>query len=397
MRSTPSLGRSTLSSHREYPPDTPDRPAPLKIRSRGADSEPVKTVFRSFSTPLHAQTAPRFGCLVDPTVNNPAQSARNASTGDARPVSSIYSNDEGVGSFVSSNGMSEVSDSANDAFPYQDLVRAQPRYELEPHELAESASNSPMVQTEYPSSEFGGPAESNTGSVFEDKVPENSDELMESLETDLQNMLNTESSQPIKDRDSALTTPDNQQQQRRPNYTLTGSSTESRLRTFASNPRATPAERRAAAQARHAARLPNFAAMTGFHRPVPLRSYESEAFLFPTARAQGALAHTRASSLTASTSHACRPLDIVGVDEFSHRVGPSNLRSATSPNGHSRNSSRATRPESIDEVDLSLFPDVPISNAPLDPDSLGNAYKSVTEAYMRQSLQRYKVPRTNCA
>ena len=419
-RSASILTRSTLSSNREYPPDTPDRPAPLRIRSRGADSAPAKTALRSFSTPLRPETPPRVADSPTTFVTAPARFARNAFAGDARPTSSVYSNDEELDHVGLSNELSGMHRSSNDTLPQQDFDRTQPHYELEPHELAESASNSPMAENDYPSSDFGGPAGSNTGSVFDDngrktsnaypdsdfggpaepnsssvfrtRIPETPEELMESLENDLMNMLGASDKQSNERASSPVASPDIQQ---RPSYTLAKSSPKSRLRTFASNPRATPAERRAAAAARRAARLPNFAAMASFHRPVPLRSYESEAFLFPTARAQGYLAHTRATSLDTSPSRGSRPLDIAGLHEYSRRVGPSNLRNHTSPSRHSKASSRASsRPESIGEVDLSQFPDVPSSTAPLDPESLGTAYKSVTEAYMKQSLSRYVFPHT---
>lgn len=58
-------------------------------------------------------------------------------------------------------------------------------------------------------------------------------------------------------------------------------------------------ERRAAAEARRKTQAPGLSAQAvNFHRPLPLRSYESEATMFPTAGAQANSGHNRSKSVT---------------------------------------------------------------------------------------------------
>jgi len=71
------------------------------------------------------------------------------------------------------------------------------------------------------------------------------------------------------------------------------------------------AEQRNARQARVRIQAPNTMPTTVmFHRPLPLRAFESEAHLFPTSRAQGASSHSRTKS-AGSLVRASRPTTLV--------------------------------------------------------------------------------------
>lgn len=60
-----------------------------------------------------------------------------------------------------------------------------------------------------------------------------------------------------------------------------------------------PSQRREAAEARRKTRAPCLSAQAvNFHRPLPLRSYEIEATMFPTAGAQATSGHKRSKSVT---------------------------------------------------------------------------------------------------
>lgn len=69
--------------------------------------------------------------------------------------------------------------------------------------------------------------------------------------------------------------------------------------TVIAGPTPTSSQRRVVAQARRRSQIPNPASLAvNFHRPLPLRSYESEATMFPTASAQANPDRHRAKSVT---------------------------------------------------------------------------------------------------
>jgi hypothetical protein len=378
-----SASRSTMSSQGVYPPDTPDRPAPLSIISRGPKSAPIKPLSRSFSTPVRAQMTPRFACSPNVIRNSTSQGTRNASVGEARPVFLVCSSnaDEKPVAFDAPGRLSGRHSPSNTMLHGDILDALQPRYELEPHELAESESNSPMAQSPYPSFESGGIAALDTGSVFEKNGKGIADAPKGVFQTDSHYVFGVRDEQSV---DGTMF--DIMNREPRTGHRLTNPQFRP-LPVPQSAP--TPAQSRIAAQSRHATRVPNFGAKSVFHRPLPLRSYESEAFLFPTARAQSSPHHNRAASLTTSPSRTHRPLDIGGLDEFSRRVGPSNLRIRNSPTKNSRASTGAIlKHDSMESLNPAQSPDVPDSAATTGPGSLGHVYKAVTEAYIREALKR---------
>ncbi|KAF2677077.1 hypothetical protein K458DRAFT_396336 [Lentithecium fluviatile CBS 122367] len=405
--STTSSSLSTLSSSREYPPDTPDRPAPLNIRSRGpdsgSDSGPLTAIHRSFSTPVRDQTVPHFACSPTVSMDSSVHGRRNTSVGEARPASSVYSNpDEKEEPFDIPKRVSGRITSSTETLRHGDYDDLQPRYELEPHEMSESVSNSPMAPSTYPSSEFAGRGEPDTGSVFGGTGTETS---MMNNNGFVENLENQPGADDEHDAERDQMDEDGKDDESQLGYALTNP--RSGIRSVISKPAPTPSQRREKGQARRRAQLPVVGVMNGFHRPLPLRTYESEAFMFPTARGQSGATHTRANSLTTSLSRGRRPLDsdmdgMEGMDESKRRVivkamenlvlgagRPSNPLVKNSPDEHSPTTTHVpSRRESTESLDLLVqFPEPPTSTAPTDED-LHTAYKSITEAYMKRSLER---------
>lgn len=155
---------------------------------------------------------------------------------------------------------------------------------------------------------------------------------------------------------------------------------------FVPKPAPTPAQRRAAARARNAARPPNLVTVSGFHRPLPLRSYESEAFLFPTTRLQGGENAHRRSTTATSPIRGRHALHIGGLDEMTRRIGPSNFR-VREPSRNTSAASFTSLPRNSTQSSM-LLSRTFIDAETLASNPLGDVYRSVTEAYMRESLDR---------
>jgi hypothetical protein len=186
------LSRTTESSDRsfEIPPKTPDRPESLHFRRQGLGSEPNRPLpprpldiaaanaahltslnvqsrharaalsrgsFRSFSLPLDHDTAEEFASSPDPFIRSLVRPA--SVTSAARPTSSVWTDD--------STGTEKPATPsvASDPFMYDNpeesptyrlsdhryRMRGQQtydgllgQYQLAPHEMGESTSNSPM-------------------------------------------------------------------------------------------------------------------------------------------------------------------------------------------------------------------------------------------------------------
>lgn len=122
--------------------------------------------------------------------------------------------------------------------------------------------------------------------------------------------------------------------------------------------------------------------VSNFHRPLPLRSYESEAHLFPTTGAQGGSSHNRAQS-AGSLIRSSRPISLA-LDAspqtalFQLPVRTSSIRTNTIPlpsqsetmSGRSRLSSRIDEAE---EFETNATTSVPIPSSGYAPRSLSLA------------------------
>lgn len=363
---SPAAAPDTVCSEREYPPNTPDRPAPLDIKPRGPDSAgPPTALLRSASTPVRSQQSPRFAC--SPQVLRGRTTVGSRSTLEeeedetAPPRESSVEADGAVFGLLNEpptrrSNLFATNDIRHGSSNGESAATVGP-YELEAHELTESESNSPLALSPSSMAHSDPPAEQNRGT----------------------------NSQISQDR-----TMNSEQHSHRPTQNTLANP---RSRPFALNPVVAPtrSQRRNTAQARRTTRLPNSSPAHGFHRPLPLRSYESEVFLYPTARAANA-AHTRANSLNLSPRRARHSLPAAGdVAEMTRRIGPSNLRVCLSSLAPvpARASSPPLSPSrstttSQDSVSLSQFPAPPRDDAL----ALAHSYCVTVSNYLRHLLSQ---------
>jgi hypothetical protein len=136
-------------------------------------------------------------------------------------------------------------------------------------------------------------------------------------------------------------------------------------------------QRQTAMQTRGERRGSNLAATSHFHRPLPLRSYESDAYLNPTFRAQAQSAQRRSSSINAISVRgaASGTLGRLDEDETTRRVRDDRTVSAR-PFSHI--SMAPSETPTLTDGDLVPTPRGPIADA----------FKSVTSAFIGQLLQK---------
>jgi hypothetical protein len=150
-------------------------------------------------------------------------------------------------------------------------------------------------------------------------------------------------------------------------------------RLLPSGPESVPSisQRRAAIRNCREAQSPNPVVTSHFHRPLPLRSYESDAYLYPTFRAQAQLGLRRSSSVNISHVRGGAPVTLRRQDEDEiMRIGLLNRTESARPASRMSLASSET-PTLIDEDD------VPRSRNPI-----ADAYKSVTSTFIGQLLQK---------
>lgn len=188
----------------------------------------------------------------------------------------------------------------------------------------------------------------------------------------------------------------------------------------------TPSERRATAKTRRRSQVLSPNALTyDFHRPLPLRSYESEAIMFPTAGAQAQSGHNRSKSVASLVNYTRSSISIMRHPPLpaSHKVYPS--MKSIRKEGIERDSSHIKISEQVDQdpssvskhhsnaSTLAAFPIPPMENPvgelpilvsravasppALDPSSsrhpvrtssLENTYRAITKVNMTGVLQR---------
>jgi hypothetical protein len=150
-------------------------------------------------------------------------------------------------------------------------------------------------------------------------------------------------------------------------------------RPLTSRPESVPSisQRRAAMQTRREARSPNPVATSHFHRPLPLRSYESDTYLYPTFRAQAQPSLGYSSLVNTSPVRGGAPVTFRGQDEV--EITRRDLRHRT----ESARSASQTSMAPSETPTLIGGDDVPRSRNPI-----ADAYKSVTSAFIGQLLQQ---------
>ena len=194
-------------------------------------------------------------------------------------------------------------------------------------------------------------------------------------------------------------------------------------------PASTSSERRATAKARRKSQVRNLASpAVNFHRPLPLRSYESEAIMFPTASAQAVSSCNRARSVTSiidSTRHATEtmrhpplPISTQSYSSADH-TEQGNLKRDDSHTKASKQVDQcavSVAQHSSNASTLAAFPIPPMGNPvgelpmlvfraisptqilhqtpsqhPMAAGSLENTYRAITKVNMVAVLQRTRI------
>jgi hypothetical protein len=144
---------------------------------------------------------------------------------------------------------------------------------------------------------------------------------------------------------------------------------------FRPEPFSSNSKRQTAMQTCRERRSPNLAATSHFHRPLPLRSYESDAYLYPTFRAQAQSRQRRPSSVNASPVRGggSGTLGRLDEDETTRRVREDRTVSA-----RPHISMAPSETPTLTDGDL----------VPAPPSPIADAFKSVTSAFIGQLLQK---------
>ena len=166
-------------------------------------------------------------------------------------------------------------------------------------------------------------------------------------------------------------------------------------------PAPTPLQRRATAEARRKSQAPDEnSPAINFHRPLPLRSYESEATIFPIAGTQVYPSRTRARSVTsiaASSRHATETMSLPPLP-CSSQIRSSPIGSC--PSGFDRDNSHTKISERVDQYvgsishrsssasTLAAFPIPPMNNPVGELPMLVSRVASSTQALQTTSSQR---------
>ncbi|KAF2475986.1 uncharacterized protein BDR25DRAFT_379620 [Lindgomyces ingoldianus] len=275
----------------EFPPDTPDRPAPLNIRSRtnsGVAQVQKDVLPPSVSTPTPMHQAPLSSS--SPTM---------LSTHPNGTASSLCTEDE-MGGITQDDGASSWRLSTVSSFNY--IISGSTRTNtIAPVE--EDASTSFHSSTELPS-------ETST------RVETESEAEPEMISTPIANTSSNISHQDY----TAVSDPLDRYVTVTPYGRVWG---------FIPGPVPTSAERRAAVQARRQAQLQG-APVSGLHRPLPLRSFDNESIRGHSYWSSSSSANLRSTSdPDPSRGH---PLPRGTLTGLSNRIGPSILtRMASRP------------------------------------------------------------------
>ncbi|KAF1914308.1 hypothetical protein BDU57DRAFT_549510 [Ampelomyces quisqualis] len=318
--------KSPVSSPiRNYPPDTPDRPEPLSVRSRHTG--------RSFATPTNAHRS----------ISAPIANTAKLYTTPVDRNSTIYENTishpllaKTAGSNRASNGLAD----ADDVFGIVEDGDARRSNTLTAMHMSNEGTNTPQASSARRSGAHPSHAHHND-SQYHDAFDTMHDYATSATTSILE---------------SASTADSNQHQSTRYAYTMPYP-----IDNTVDNYRGT-AHLRTADLVRRAASMgcrPNRRAGQ-LHRPLPLRSYESEAHLHPTIGARGASTHARtlsAGNLIRSNRPAA--LGVERAQDNSNQPGLDRPRDSSTP-GESESLFEPT--QSSVATTLLNFPVPPMSN-----------------------------------
>ncbi|KAF2713612.1 hypothetical protein K504DRAFT_462131 [Pleomassaria siparia CBS 279.74] len=366
LSSTPSnpLADSVMSSNRDFPPNTPDRPAPLKLRSCRSSSATPNTSTntasrRSVSAPVCNTKLVRPAPPPLPKKNNATYCFRSIS-GETM----VEGNEDDTNSLFSTRTTDHHKKLSPELVDREirDMFR---KMETNGGDTSESERSSPSSQDLCAQGENDG--------AYQDYERNPDHYEFDKLEcnTHLKNV----------DVFGAIHVPQTESAVRSggaaPGNHYSLPSPRKRPLAIVGNPVSTPSQRRVSTQGLRSARLSN-PLETSFHRSLPLRRYESEAFMYPTFHSQSESSTRSPSSASTGPLRGEHAVQIGDSDETTHRNGFGNPQPCNPS---------ARRASSVSQVSLVLSSDsTEIEASPLSPFS--DLYKSVTSMYFLDLLRK---------
>lgn len=404
----------------------PDRPAPLSVRSRGSLASKMSplpnTILRSVSTPIRTQ--PKEDHMPLPharsiTMARGDNTLSPASTNVAKDLASeVFESIHGRGGKHSNLFFEELANSddrhrgSSDWYAYNNADEDHLRgpFQLDASDVASESSYGT-----FSSLMRGDKGRASSGVTYEGGcIGNDSFDALESYvgSEDEDDCSLLESASVISEQEACT------------QYQFAVQSPISN--TIVAGPAPTSSQRRAAVDARSKSQVPSFVTPAmNFHRPLPLRSYESEATMFPTAGAQASSGRNRAKSVTsiiASRRHATELMRIPSQPGSSQN---SDSPTSIAQEDYERDDSNTKISEQVDRYGLSVsqrssnastlaaFPipsmDNPVgelpmlisratsspqtlhstpSQQPVVSTSVGDAYRAITKFHMVATLQR---------
>lgn len=279
----------------------PDRPAPLSVKSRGSQISyctPMATsILRSVSTPIRTQPKGELdplpqGHLTDrpEETGNPHLFSFAATKSSCRSTGDVFGTAQNTGQAHHNPFTDKLKNSEDRCYgtPGRSMYRDIGSQALGPYQLDASEVASESSYGTFTSLKHKNKSRASTGAPYDGDII--GDESFDALESyigsdDEEQGSLFESASNISNEDAPT------------RYQSAVQSSPSQPTMAGPVPR--PPQRRAAAEARRKTQAPNLPAQAvNFHRPLPLRSYESEATMFPTAGAQVFPGRNRSKSVT---------------------------------------------------------------------------------------------------
>ncbi|KAF2127922.1 hypothetical protein P153DRAFT_44155 [Dothidotthia symphoricarpi CBS 119687] len=345
------------SDYKDYPPNTPDRPAPLTLRSRSSRASSTAqtsyNILRSVSSPIHNRGVdsilpplPRFSTMFQDMESHPLLSPSPIGSFVASSEVGIKTDtttDDVFGILdqlgfrqskllsITQTGSKNTRHSSHGRNPFADPCdpHCGGSFELDTADIASDSSYGSDGVAVSSFNEFDGTIHKN-----EENGNCANDETFGAMRsyTDLGDEIS------ILESASSISDSENKAQY---SYALSAPPPNPAV----ADPAPTPSQRRATLKARRSMQHPSLMDnVPNFHRPLPLRSYESEAHLYPTSRVQ-AIAPTR---MTEGTPSPCSP-----VTEARY-TGTSPKTTSTSFSGLDRNSETLSGPHDLIPLPPSL-------------------------------------------
>ncbi|XPS79812.1 hypothetical protein M3J07_011806 [Ascochyta lentis] len=299
-RTVQEAARATIVSNDtvDYPPNTPDRPAPLSVKSRGSRASSAaplpNTILRSASTPI--RTRPKeelvllpqaMDCSMIKNVETLSLVSSSTTKSSTRSTSDVFGSMKGQGITHSALFSDELNSEEvrrhdpNERYMYNNADKHHRRgpFQLDASDVASESSYGTFNSFVQKSKD-----RANGGIIGDDSFDA------------LESYIGTEDEDG--DDCSLLESASTFSELHDPTqytYAVQAPTVES----MTTGPVPTSSQRHATVEARRRPQMPNaISPGINFHRPLPLRSYESEATMFPTASAQANSNRNRAKSVT---------------------------------------------------------------------------------------------------